>query len=103
MVLPSGDHTGWRASLKISVTRRAAPPEAGRTQMLPCRSMASHLPSGETATAMEVPSLTVMVTGLATANGPNAATKNAAAEMAQDFVTARRAALQNPDFARDGF
>src|SRR5215469_2735636 len=61
MLLPSGDQTGWRASLNRSVTRRAAPPEAGTTQMLPCKSMANHLPSGETATAMDVPSSTVIV------------------------------------------
>src|SRR5665213_237502 len=65
MVLPSGDQAGWRASLNRSVMRLAAPPEAGITQMLPCRSIASILPSGETDTAMEVPSSTVMLTGLA--------------------------------------
>src|ERR1700733_4217160 len=59
MVLPSGDQTGWRASLNTSVMRLAAPPVAGSTQMLPCRSMASILPSGETDTDMEVPSSTV--------------------------------------------
>src|SRR5689334_15432376 len=72
MVLPSGDQTGWRASLKRSVTRRASPPVAGITQMLPCRSIASVLPSGETETDMEVPSSTVTVTSFG-ATGPGAA------------------------------
>src|SRR5665213_575508 len=61
MRLLSGAHCGWRASLKISVTRLAVPPATGRTQMLPCKSIASILPSGETETCMEVPSWTMMV------------------------------------------
>src|SRR4051812_38297345 len=36
--------------------RFAAPPADGRVQMLPCMSMASVRPSGETATDMDVPS-----------------------------------------------
>src|ERR1044071_8870355 len=78
MVLPSGDHTGWRASLNGSVMRVARPPVAGITQMLPCKSIASILPSGEAATAMEVPSSTVTVTGLETGSAAlTAVTHNA--------------------------
>ena len=39
--------------------RFAAPPAAGSVQMLPCMSMASVRPSGETPTDIDVPSLTV--------------------------------------------
>jgi len=52
------------------VIRFAAPPVAGSVQMLPCRSMASVCPSGETATDIEVPSLTVMSMGAFTAAAP---------------------------------
>ena len=58
MVRPSGDHAGWRASLKTSVMRVAVPPAAGSVQMLPWRSTASVRPSGETATDIDVPSET---------------------------------------------
>src|SRR5688500_6137543 len=61
MVLPSGDQAGCRASSKPSVRRRAVPPVAGSVQMLPWRSIASVRPSGDAATAMEVPSRTVIV------------------------------------------
>ena len=60
---PSGDQAGWRASLKTSVMRVAAPPAAGSVQMLPWRSMASVRPSGETATDIDVPSETGDVDG----------------------------------------
>ena len=43
----------------MSVMRVAAPPAAGSVQMLPCRSMASVRPSGDTATDIDVPSWTV--------------------------------------------
>src|SRR5271170_6511026 len=62
MVLPSGDHTGWRASLNRSVIRCAGPPEAGVIHRLPCRSVTSCLPSGEVDTAIDVPSVTVTST-----------------------------------------
>src|SRR5262249_47840735 len=39
--------------------RVAAPPAAGSVQMLPCRSIASVRPSGESATDIDVPSVTV--------------------------------------------
>src|SRR5438132_1149925 len=83
MVLPSGDQTGWRASLNRSVMRLAGPPVTGSTQMLPCRSIASILPSGDTDTAMEVPSSTMMVTGLgAGAELPTPAARHSAAASA---------------------
>src|SRR5712692_1721267 len=44
--------------------RVAAPPVDGSVQILPCRSMASVRPSGETATDMDVPSLTVTSMGV---------------------------------------
>src|SRR5262245_39053159 len=59
MVRPSGDHIGWRASLKTSVMRVIAPPPDGMVQMLPCMSVAMVRPSGEIATDIEVPSRTV--------------------------------------------
>src|SRR6187549_573092 len=59
MVRPSGDHIGWRASLKTSVMRVIVPPVAGSVQMLPCMSVAMVLPSGEMATDIDVPSCTV--------------------------------------------
>ena len=59
MVRPSGDHIGWRASLKTSVMRFIAPPAAGIVQMLPCMSVAMVRPSGEIATDIDVPSRTV--------------------------------------------
>src|SRR4029079_8905568 len=43
--------------------RLAVPPVAGRVQMLPCISTARVRPSGEAATDIEVPSLTVTLTG----------------------------------------
>src|SRR5262249_45736715 len=43
--------------------RVARPPVAGSTQMLPCRSMASVWPSGETATDIDVPSWTITSIG----------------------------------------
>src|ERR1019366_9134879 len=43
----------------MSVIRVAVPPVDGNVQMLPCRSTASVRPSGETATAIDVPSCTV--------------------------------------------
>src|SRR5262245_50416334 len=43
--------------------RVAAPPADGSVQMLPCRSMASVRPSGETPTDIEVPSETVTSIG----------------------------------------
>src|SRR2546422_701095 len=57
--LSSGDQVGWRASLKRSVMRVAVPPEDGSVQMLPCMSMASVRPSGDTPTDIDVPSWTV--------------------------------------------
>ena len=62
MVRPSGDHIGWRASLKTSVMRVIAPPAAGIVQMLPCMSAAMVRPSGEIATDIDVPSRTVTST-----------------------------------------
>src|SRR5215471_21311647 len=110
MLLPSGDQAGCRASLKISVTRRAAPPEAGNTQMLPCRSMASHLPSGEAVTAMDVPSSTVMETGLGTDASARRAAANVMTRMTQKMFNKPRAignvpcvAAQNQPVARDIF
>src|SRR3989442_9995753 len=43
--------------------RFAAPPVAGSVQMLPCKSIASVRPSGETATDIDVPSETVTSIG----------------------------------------
>src|SRR5437762_296556 len=43
----------------MSVILVAVPPVDGSVQMLPCMSMASVRPSGETATDIDVPSLTV--------------------------------------------
>src|SRR5438067_8414682 len=75
IVLPSGDHVGCRASLKRSVIRFAAPPLDGSVQMLPCMSMASIRPSGETATDIEVPSCTVtLMNGEEAGAAPCAAT-----------------------------
>ena len=59
MLLPSGDHIGWRASLKTSVMRVMGPPAAGMVQMLPCMSAAMVRPSGEIDTDIDVPSRTV--------------------------------------------
>src|SRR4029077_19810592 len=73
--VPSGDHAGCRASLKTSVMRVAAPPDEGSVQMLPCRSMASVRPSGETATDIEVPSLTVTLSGAGAGAAPSALRK----------------------------
>src|SRR2546425_202424 len=50
--------------------RVARPPGAGRSQILPCRSMASVCPSGATATAIEVPSWTSTSMGAASDGGP---------------------------------
>src|SRR5688500_20252337 len=67
MLRPSGDQRGWRASLKTSLMRVIAPPDAGIVQMLPCMSVAMVPPSGEIAIDIEVPSRTVtsMVLGAA--------------------------------------
>lgn len=62
MRLPSADQAGCRASLYSSVMRRATPPAEGRSQSPPCRSIASWRPSGEAATDIDVPSVTVTST-----------------------------------------
>jgi len=61
MRLPSGDHAGWRASWNRSVIRLAFPPSRARVQRDPCRSMTSRDPSGDAATAIDVPWVTVTV------------------------------------------
>src|SRR6516165_8821253 len=55
--------------------RVARPPVEGSVQMLPCISMASVFPSGETATDIEVPSCTVtsIRLGVGTGAAPSAA------------------------------
>src|SRR5687767_12624344 len=61
MRLPSGDQVGCRASLNASVIGLAIPPAAGSNQSVPCRSITSCFASGDTATAIDVPSFTVTV------------------------------------------
>ncbi len=55
--------------------RVAVPPDDGSVQMLPCRSMARVRPSGDTVTAIEVPSWTVtsISAGFGTGAAPSAA------------------------------
>src|SRR6266571_6722374 len=65
--------------------RCAAPPVAGSVQMLPCRSMASVRPSGEAATDIEVPSLTM------TSMGPDGGTARKPPAAATTTPTARTA------------
>src|SRR5262245_45928942 len=97
--LPSGDQTGWRASLKRSVMRFAWPPVDGSVQMLPCRSMASVPPSGDTPTDMEVPSLTVTVIAAAADGlGPCAAPSRAT-----EPKTAIKVLVRFMVFPRDGW
>jgi hypothetical protein len=54
------------------VIRVAAPPETGSVQMLPCMSIASVLPSGETPTDIDVPSVTVTSTRVGAGAAANA-------------------------------
>jgi hypothetical protein len=54
---------GWRASFTRSVIGRAEPPATGIVQSVPCRSNTSVLPSGDAATAIDVPSLTTTSRG----------------------------------------
>src|SRR5437763_4826006 len=57
--------------------RVAAPPETGSVQMLPCRSIASVRPSGDTPTDIDVPSWTTTSISAGAEGGaaPNAATR----------------------------
>ena len=57
--LPSGDQEGWRASIAMSVTALARPPAAGSVQIVPSRSIAIVLPSGDIDAAIDVPSCSV--------------------------------------------
>jgi hypothetical protein len=59
MRVPSGDHDGWRASMKMSVIGFAAPPPAGIVHSVPSRSIAIVRPSGDSAAAIDVPSCRV--------------------------------------------
>src|SRR6185436_20220006 len=60
----SGAHAGWRASRYSSVTRFAGPPLAGSVHRLPCTSIISVRPSGDSAAAMFVPSRRLTEVGL---------------------------------------
>src|SRR5436190_1209571 len=60
----SGAQAGWRASRNSSVTRFAGPPLAGSDHKLPCRSIISVRPSGDSAAAMFVPSRRLSEIGL---------------------------------------
>src|SRR5687768_5035695 len=70
--------------------RRAAPPPAGSVQMLPCRSMASVRPSGETPTAIDVPSRTVTVAPVTGAPGADAVPVHAATAARTTRIEPRR-------------
>ena len=56
----SGDQVGWRASSRRGVKGLASPPPNGISQRRPTRSNAIQRRSGETAAAIDVPSLSVM-------------------------------------------
>jgi hypothetical protein len=90
---PSGDQVGWRASLKRSVIRFAGPPDTGSVQMLPCMSMASVRPSGETPTDIDVPSLTVTSMRVGVAAAPSAPAATVTANKALRIIGAPEMAL----------
>ena len=73
MVRPSGDHIGWRASLKTSVMRVIAPPAAGIGPDAALHVGGERRPSGEIATDIDVPSRTVtsIAAGAAGAAAPS--------------------------------
>jgi hypothetical protein len=85
--------------------RVAVPPDAGSVQMLPCRSTASVRPSGETATDIDVPSVTVTSIGDGAARAPPHSTPAATmhAATAKPTTTVLRLVLRSSRVGhRDG-
>src|SRR5262249_8725349 len=86
-----------------SVRRVARPPVAGRVQMLPCKSIASVWPSGETATAIEGPSWATTSMGADAVGTPAGAVWALARGVGQPaYVATPSAATTLTNASRDG-